>query len=88
MVDCSGVPVILLHHQGGISAVGDDCPHLGAPMVEGWLYRDQLVCPWHGSRFDLKTGAVTTGPATSPLTRFQPGFEGARSRSAGSPRPS
>lgn len=45
--------------------------HLGAPTVEGWLYRDELVCPWHGSRFDLQTGAVTTGPATSPLTRFQ-----------------
>lgn len=70
-VDCSGVRVVLIRHRGGISAVGGDCPHLGAPMVEGWLYRDELVCPWHGSRFDLHTGAVTTGPATSPLTCFQ-----------------
>jgi len=40
-------------------------------MEEGWLYRDQFVCPWHGSRFDLQTGAATSGPATSPLSSFQ-----------------
>ena len=51
-VDCSGVPVVLIRHEGRISALGGQCPHLGAPMAEGWLYRDQFVCPWHGSRFD------------------------------------
>lgn len=70
-VDCSGVPVVLIRHEGRISALGGQCPHLGAPMAEGWLYRDQFVCPWHGSRFDLQTGAATSGPATSPLSSFQ-----------------
>jgi len=70
-VDCSGVPVVLIRHEGRISAFGGQCPHLGASMAEGWLYRDQFVCPWHGSRFDLQTGAATSGPATSPLSSFQ-----------------
>lgn len=71
LVDCSGVPVVLIRHEGHISALGGQCPHLGAPMSGGWLYRDQLVCPWHGSRFDVQTGAATSGPATSPLSCFQ-----------------
>ncbi len=70
-VDCSGVPVVLIRHQGRVSALGGDCPHLAAPMAEGWLYRGELVCPWHGSRFDVQTGAVMTGPATCPLPCFQ-----------------
>lgn len=70
-VDCSGVPVVLIRHQGRISALGGACSHLAAPMAEGWLYRGCLVCPWHGSRFDLQTGAAVRGPATSPLTYFQ-----------------
>ncbi len=70
-VDCSGVAAVVIRHQGRLSALGGDCPHLGAPMAEGWLYRGKLVCPWHGSRFDVQTGAVMTGPATSPLPCFQ-----------------
>lgn len=71
LVDCAGVAVVLLRHDGRITALGGDCPHLGAPMAQGWLYRGALVCPWHGSRFDPQTGAVVTGPATSPLACFQ-----------------
>ncbi len=71
VVDCDGVSVVLLRHDGRVTALGGNCPHLGAPMAQGWLYRGEMVCPWHGSRFDPHTGAVTTGPATSPLTCFQ-----------------
>lgn len=71
LVDCSGVPVVLIRHEGRISALGGDCSHLGAPMAEGWLYRGEFVCPWHGSRFDLQTGAAMSGPATAPLACFQ-----------------
>jgi len=71
LVECAGVPVVLVRHEGRISALGGDCPHLGAPMGESWLYKGELVCPWHGSRFDLQSGAAMTGPATAPLTCFQ-----------------
>jgi nitrite reductase/ring-hydroxylating ferredoxin subunit/uncharacterized membrane protein len=70
-IECSGVAVVLIRHKGLISALGGDCPHLGAPMAEGWLSRDEFVCPWHGSRFNLQTGAIERGPATAPLTCFE-----------------
>jgi nitrite reductase/ring-hydroxylating ferredoxin subunit/uncharacterized membrane protein len=69
-IDCDGVDIVLIRHNGRINAVGGQCSHLGAPMSQGWLYRGELVCPWHGSRFDPRSGCATTGPATAPLTRY------------------
>lgn len=69
-VDCDGADVVLLRQGGRIDAVGGRCPHLGAPMSQGWLHRGELVCPWHGSRFDPRSGCPVSGPATAPLTRY------------------
>ncbi len=69
-IDCDGVDIVLIRHTGRIYAVGGQCTHLGAPMSQGWLYRGELVCPWHGSRFNPDSGCATTGPATAPLTRY------------------
>ncbi len=69
-VDVDGVPVVLVAGDGAVQAVGGRCPHLGAPLDEGWLHRGELVCPWHGSRFDLGTGEPAQGPSTAPLPCF------------------
>ncbi len=65
------VGIVLIAHNGAVHALGERCPHLGAPMVDGWLYRDSLVCPWHGSCFDLGTGTAIRGPASAPLPTFE-----------------
>jgi len=70
-VEADGVDLVLLRDGENVLAVGEFCPHLGAPMVDGWLDRGQLVCAWHGSRFDPATGQVVRGPATAPLPRYQ-----------------
>jgi len=70
-VDVDGVPVVLVAGDGEVRAVGGRCPHQGAPLGEGWLHRGELVCPWHGSRFDLGTGEPTQGPSTAPLPCFE-----------------
>ncbi len=64
------VAVVLVRRGDVVYAVSEHCPHLGGPMAEGWLYRDGLVCPWHGSRFDLDHGTPVRGPATAPLPCF------------------
>lgn len=69
-VVCDGVAVVLIRHRGRITALGAQCPHLGAPMAQGWLYRGELVCPWHGSRFDVRSGCALSGPSTAPLPRY------------------
>jgi nitrite reductase/ring-hydroxylating ferredoxin subunit/uncharacterized membrane protein len=54
-----------------VSAFGEYCPHLAAPMADGWVDRGRIVCPWHGSRFDVHSGEVLRGPATASLPHYQ-----------------
>jgi nitrite reductase/ring-hydroxylating ferredoxin subunit len=35
-----------------------------------------VTCPWHGSRFDLCTGAVLQGPAKDPLKTYRVTVDG------------
>ncbi len=70
-VDVEGVPVVLVAADGDVRAVGGRCPHEGGPLGEGWLYRSQLVCPWHGPRFHLDSGEPAQGPSTAPLPCYE-----------------
>jgi nitrite reductase/ring-hydroxylating ferredoxin subunit len=63
-VDVDGVPVLLARSQAGeVCALANTCTHLGGPLAEGSREGDTVVCPWHGSRFDIRSGAVVEGPA-------------------------
>jgi Rieske Fe-S protein len=50
---------------GTVAAFDAKCPHQGCTVqaTDGGL-----GCPCHGSQFDLATGDVLRGPASSPLT--------------------
>jgi nitrite reductase/ring-hydroxylating ferredoxin subunit len=92
-VEVDGVGLVLCQTADGqLAAVGEFCPHLAAPMADGWIERGRIVCPWHGSRFAVETGEVLRGPAPAPLpcyqTRVVDGIievrgDGRRPRSAG-----
>jgi len=69
-VEVDGVGVVLYRNDGAVLAVGEHCPHLGAPMNDGWIDRDRIVCPWHGSRFACASGEVLRGPATAALPSY------------------
>jgi nitrite reductase/ring-hydroxylating ferredoxin subunit/uncharacterized membrane protein len=69
-VDVAGVGVVLYRSDGRVVAVGERCPHLGAPMDDGWIDRGRIVCPWHGSRFECESGEVLRGPATAALPNY------------------
>ena len=70
-VQHDGVTVVLVRRGDKVHALAEQCSHLSAPMSEGWLYHDDLVCPWHGSCFDLDSGIPVNGPATAPLPRYE-----------------
>ncbi|WP_155769683.1 Rieske 2Fe-2S domain-containing protein [Mycobacterium asiaticum] len=70
-VEVDGVGVVVCRTNGEVSAVGEFCPHLAAPMSDGWLDRGRIVCPWHGSQFDVHSGRVVRGPAAAPLPWYQ-----------------
>jgi nitrite reductase/ring-hydroxylating ferredoxin subunit len=72
-VEVDGVGLVLCRtgNNGEISAFGEYCPHLAAPMTDGWVERGRVVCPWHGSRFDVCSGEVLRGPSAAPLPCYQ-----------------
>lgn len=69
-VEVDGVGVVICQNDGQVLAVGEHCPHLGAPMCDGWVDDGRLVCPWHGSRFACPSGEVLRGPATVALPSY------------------
>ncbi|OBJ49187.1 Rieske 2Fe-2S domain-containing protein [Mycobacterium sp. 1423905.2] len=71
-VEVDGVGLVVCQTEPGeVSAFGEFCPHLAAPMADGWVDRGRLVCPWHGSRFDVDSGEVLRGPSTAPLPCYE-----------------
>src|SRR5919106_4251104 len=49
--------------NGELFAVTRRCRHMGADLANGTIDREGcLVCPWHGSRYDVATGQMTQGP--------------------------
>jgi nitrite reductase/ring-hydroxylating ferredoxin subunit/uncharacterized membrane protein len=69
-VMAAGVPIILIRMGTNVYALGATCTHAGGPLDEGELQGDAVQCPWHGSRFNVKTGRVLTGPATVAEPRY------------------
>lgn len=62
----SDVSVIVTQpSKGTFKAFSSVCTHQGCAVTE--VSGTNLLCPCHGSEFNLATGAVTNGPASSPL---------------------
>jgi nitrite reductase/ring-hydroxylating ferredoxin subunit/uncharacterized membrane protein len=71
-VEADGAKILLSRASGGeICAISNVCSHLGGPLAEGDRENDTVVCPLHGSRFNLCTGEVIDGPATFPQPRYE-----------------
>jgi nitrite reductase/ring-hydroxylating ferredoxin subunit len=48
---------------GELFAVSRRCRHLGADLANGSLDEEgRLVCPWHHSAYDVRTGRMLRGP--------------------------
>ena len=71
-----GHEVALVHTQGTVFAVGDQCSHADVSLSEGEVDGCTLECWLHGSRFDLRTGEPTGLPATVPVPVYPVKVEG------------
>lgn len=47
---------ILRPRSGGLFAVSNRCPHRQGPLCEGVVDDRQVICPYHGHKFDIRTG--------------------------------
>ena len=65
VVELDGLGKVLIQEfAGDVYAVSNKCPHLGlslqgkTPLLSATVEDGAIVCPAHGSAFDLKTGAA------------------------------
>mgnify|MGYP001185361181 FL=1 len=58
MVSADGRDILVTNVDGNYYAMDDTCSHAGASLSEGSLNGSTLVCPWHGSTWDCKTGKM------------------------------
>lgn len=82
-----GVPVLLVRLNGIVHAMGRICTHQDADLSEGSIEEGCVVCPLHGSKFDLVTGAahaagVRTGAGLRSLRRGRKDLRRSPRRSA------
>src|SRR5260370_40689550 len=64
-------PILLYKKGDAVCAISETCSHAGGPLSEGELHGNLVQCPWHASRFDIRTGQVKGGPATISQVRYQ-----------------
>jgi nitrite reductase/ring-hydroxylating ferredoxin subunit/metal-sulfur cluster biosynthetic enzyme len=76
VVEVEGTLIVLVNLGGKIYAIEDVCTHDGGPLGEGKLEGGELVCPRHGARFDVRTGAATRLPAFEPAPTYEVRVEG------------
>ena len=75
-VEAAGEDICVANVDGKYYAIGNICTHVGGPLDQGTLEGYQVECPWHGSKFDVRTGEPTKPPAKNPEPTYEVKVEG------------
>lgn len=70
LVHLHGRRLVIGRTEEGYVAFADHCTHRGGSLAGGAMICGTVQCPWHGSQFDVKTGAVTAGPAKTAIAVY------------------
>ena len=76
IVEIEDEEVALCNVGGEIHAVANVCTHDEGPLGEGYLAGDEIECPRHGARFNVRSGQVKSLPAIIPIPTFEVRIEG------------
>lgn len=76
------VPLVAVRRGARVDVYVSACSHLSGPLHEGTVEEiggsTCLVCPWHGSAFDVDSGEPRRGPAANPQERLEVRMEAGR----------
>ena len=75
-VSAGGTKILLARVRDKYHAVGAHCTHYGAPLAEGFLEGDRVVCPWHHACFNITSGDMEEPPAFDSLPCFELEIQG------------
>jgi nitrite reductase/ring-hydroxylating ferredoxin subunit len=71
-----GTRIAVANVGGTFYAFDDTCTHMQCSLAEGDLEETTVICPCHGSEFDVRNGAVLQGPAREPVETYEARVEG------------
>jgi nitrite reductase/ring-hydroxylating ferredoxin subunit len=66
-----GAPIAVYHTASGFHATADTCSHALASLTDGDLEDEEVLCPVHWARFDVRTGEPQCFPATVALAVYR-----------------
>jgi 3-phenylpropionate/trans-cinnamate dioxygenase ferredoxin subunit len=70
-IEAGGMEILVANIEGKFFAISNKCTHRGCKLSNGRLKDDHVICPCHGSTFDLRTGDVVKGPAKEPEHSYE-----------------
>lgn len=70
VVDAEGAQIVVFNLDGEYFAIEDLCTHDGGQLTGGSIEGGEIVCPRHGARFCIRTGAALTAPAYEATAKF------------------
>lgn len=70
LIDIDNITVMVFNLNGTFYAIQDICTHDGGTLSDGEVEGCEIICPRHGARFDIRTGAVTAPPAYEDLPTY------------------
>lgn len=68
--------VLLIRRGDTFTALHPHCTHYGAPLVDGALSGDRIVCPWHHACFSASTGDQEEPPGIDSLESYEVRVDG------------
>src|ERR687888_252 len=70
-VEVGSETICIANVNGKYYAIGNVCTHEGGPLADGMLEGYEVECPWHQSRFDVRTGEVISPPASESEPTYE-----------------
>ncbi len=68
--EVEGKSIVIFNLAGKLFAIGDVCSHDNGPVGDGEIEEDEIICPRHGGRFDIRTGKATSLPAVVDIPSY------------------
>lgn len=70
VVDWNGLSLLIFNLNGEFYALKNLCTHEDQSLEGGEIAGEEIICPWHGAGFCIKTGAATRPPAFTGVKTF------------------
>jgi len=69
-IEADGRQIVIFNMAGKLFAIGDVCSHDNGPVGDGEIEGDEIICPRHGGRFDIRSGKATSLPAVEDIPSY------------------